>query len=177
MKSEILIFMIALTGCLCACQQEDELEPLDVTNSFATSPGATDEETKLKENFYNTTGCHLLFNDTLRHEYKGTDENGKPYYETELLGLEYQLTSTSNFRFKFDYLQTLEQKRQVTAFLQNDLLPYIKNVMPYSLLVANGIDEYQRNTMDVSYDYVGSPLTYNNLRCLALNDTCETSFC
>ena len=169
MKSEILIFMIALTGCLCACQQEDELEPLDVTNSFATSPGATDEETKLKENFYNTTGCHLLFNDTLRHEYKGTDENGKPYYETELLGLEYQLTSTSNFRFKFDYLQTLEQKRQVTAFLQNDLLPYIKNVMPYSLLVANGIDEYQRNTMDVSYDYVGSPLTYNNLRCLALN--------
>ena len=106
---------IALTGCLCACQQEDELEPLDVTNSFATSPGATDEETKLKENFYNTTGCHLLFNDTLRHEYKGTDENGKPYYETELLGLEYQLTSTSNFRFKFDYLQTLEQKRQVTA--------------------------------------------------------------
>ena len=41
--------------------------------------------------------------------------------------------------------------------------------MPYSLLVANGIDEYQRNTMDVSYDYVGSPLTYNNLRCLALN--------
>ena len=56
MKSEILIFMIALTGCLCACQQEDELEPLDVTNSFATSPGATDEETKLKENFYNTTG-------------------------------------------------------------------------------------------------------------------------
>ena len=47
MKSEILIFMIALTGCLCACQQEDELEPLDVTNSFATSPGATDEETKL----------------------------------------------------------------------------------------------------------------------------------
>ena len=60
MKSEILIFMIALTGCLCACQQEDELEPLDVTNSFATSPGATDEETKLKENFYNTTGCHLL---------------------------------------------------------------------------------------------------------------------
>ena len=37
MKSEILIFMIALTGCLCACQQEDELEPLDVTNSFATS--------------------------------------------------------------------------------------------------------------------------------------------
>ena len=87
MKSEILIFMIALTGCLCACQQEDELEPLDVTNSFATSPGATDEETKLKENFYNTTGCHLLFNDTLRHEYKGTDENGKTYYETELLGL------------------------------------------------------------------------------------------
>lgn len=169
MKSEILIFMIALAGCLCACQQEDELEPLDVTNPFTTLPGDMDEEAKLKKEFYDATQCHLLFNDTLRHEYKGMDENGKPYYETELLGLEYELTNTSNFRFKFDYLQTLEQKRQVTAFLQNDLLPYIKNVMPYSLLVANGIDEYQRNPTDVSYDYVGSPLTYNNLRCLALN--------
>ena len=38
MKSEILILMIALTGCLCACQQEDELEPLDVTNSLPLHP-------------------------------------------------------------------------------------------------------------------------------------------
>ena len=169
MKSGILISMFVLAGCLCACQQEDKLEPIEVTNSFATVPGATDEESKLREEFYKATGCHLLFNDTLQHEYLGLDANGKPVYKTELLGLEYQLTSFTNFRFKFDYLQTLEQKREVTAFLQNDLLPYIQNVMPYSLFVVNGMDEYQKNPAAVGYDYVDSPLTYSNLRCLALN--------
>ena len=41
--------------------------------------------------------------------------------------------------------------------------------MPYSMMVANGIDEYQQNKLEGYYEYVGSPLTYNNLRCLALN--------
>lgn len=140
-----------------------------MANPFATRPGATDEETKLREDFYKATGCHLLFNDTLRHEYKGLDGNGNPFYETELVGLEYTLTHVGSSRFKFDYLQTLEQKRKVTDFLLNDLLPYIKEAMPYSIMVVNGIDEYQKNQMESVYEYVGSPLTYSNLRCVALN--------
>lgn len=169
MKLEMLILIIALAGCLCACQKEDELERLEIINSFATQSGDSDEESKIREDFYEATGCYLLFNDTLQHEYLGVNANGEPLYKTELLGLEYQLTSYTNFRFQFEYLQTLEQKRQVIDFLQNDLLPYIKDVMPYSLLVVNGMEQYQRNTTAVGYDYIGSPLTYSNLRCLALN--------
>lgn len=169
MKSRVLLYALVLAGSLCACQKEDPVVPNGMSNPFATLPGATDEETKLREDFYEATGCHLLFNDTLRHEYKGLDGNGNPYYETELLGLEYSITNVGFTRFKFDYLQTLEQKRAVTDFLLNDLLPYIRNVMPYSMLVANGIDEYQQNSIEGHYEYVGSPLTYNNLRCLALN--------
>ena len=161
--------MFVLAGCLCACQKEDPVVPNGMSNPFATLPGATDEETKLREDFYKATGCHLLFNDTLRHEYKGLDGNGNPFYETELLGLEYSLTNVFFTLFNFDYLQTLEQKRAVVNFLQYDLLPYIKTVMPYSMMVANGIDEYQQNKLEGYYEYVGSPLTYNNLRCLALN--------
>ena len=85
--------MFVLAGCLCACQKEDPVVPNGMSNPFATLPGATDEETKLREDFYKATGCHLLFNDTLRHEYKGLDGNGNPFYETELLGLEYSLTN------------------------------------------------------------------------------------
>lgn len=169
MKSGILISMIVLAACLWACQREEALEPIEVVNSFATEPGATDEESKLREAFYKATGCHLLFNDTLQHEYLGVDENGEPVYKTELLGLEYQLTGFTNYRFQFEYLQTLEQKREVIDFLQNDLLPYIEKVMPYSLFVVNGMDQYQQNLTEVGYDYVDSPLTYSNLRCLALN--------
>ena len=77
--------MFVLAGCLCACQKEDPVVPNGMSNPFATLPGATDEETKLREDFYKATGCHLLFNDTLRHEYKGLDGNGNPFYETELL--------------------------------------------------------------------------------------------
>lgn len=171
MKSRIFIYTIALAACLCACQKEDELTPSGTPNSFAAPSGASDEEAKLREEFHKNTGCHLLFNDTLRHEYKGLDGNGNPYYETEMLGLEYVLTGVSYTRFKFDYVQTLEQKRQATDFLQNDLLPYIKDIMPYSLMVANRIDEYGLSMSEDAggYEYVGSPLTYNNLRCLALN--------
>ena len=78
MKSEILIFMIALTGCLCACQQEDELEPLDVTNSFATSPGATDEETKLRRIF--TIPPDVISSSTIR-----SDTNTRERMRTESL--------------------------------------------------------------------------------------------
>lgn len=168
MKSRIFIYTIALTGCLWACQTEDELTPSNTPNSFTTSPEDVGEA-KLKEEFYKATGCRLLFNDTLRHEYKGLDGNGNPVYETELLGLEYSLTGVSVSRFKFDYLQTLEQKRQAALFVQNDLVPYIKALLPYSLFVTNGIEEYHRNMNESSYEYAGSPLTYSNFRCLALS--------
>ena len=167
MKSRILLYMIALAGCLCACQQEDELSPSHTPNPFAPLPGASDEESELRARFYEATGCYLLFNDTIRREYKGLDENGKPFYETELVGLEYTLTSVGLSRFEFDYLQTLEQKRRAAQFLQNDLFPYIKSIMPYSILIVNGMDEYTE--YNDYYEYAGSPLTYSNMRCLALN--------
>lgn len=167
MKSRILLYTIALAGCLFACQQEDELVPSHTPNPFSPLPGASDEEAKLRAGFYEATGCHLLFNDTIRREYKGLDENGKPFYETELVGLEYTLTSVGASRFEFDYLQTLEQKRRAAQFLQNDLFPYIKSIMPYSILIVNGMDEYQQ--FEDYYEYAASPLTYSNMRCLALN--------
>lgn len=167
MKSRILLYTIALAGCLFACQQEDELAPSHTPNPFAPLPGASDEESQLRTDFYEATGCRLLFNDTLRREYKGLDENGKPLYETELVGLEYGLTSVGMSRFEFDYLQTLEQKRRAVRFLQNDLLPYIKTIMPYSILVVNGMEEYEQ--FQDSYRYLGSPLTFSNMRCLAMD--------
>ena len=66
MKRNSLFYTIVLAGSLLACQKEDTLKPLHMANPFAPQPGATDEESKLREEFYKNTGCHLLFNDTLR---------------------------------------------------------------------------------------------------------------
>ena len=79
MKLKILFCIIMLAGSFCACQKEEELAPSRTPNPFAPLPGATDEESKLREEFYKNTGCHLLFNDTLRHEYRGLDETDNPF--------------------------------------------------------------------------------------------------
>lgn len=167
MKSKVLLYIIVLSGCLYACQKEDALTPSHTPDSFAPLPGATDEESKLREEFYKNTGCFLLFNDTLRHEYKGVDGYGNPWYETELVGLEYVLTGVVYYRYQFDYLQTLEQKRQVADFLCRYFVPNAKGMLPYSIMATSGIDEYYYT--DGDYTYNASPLSFSNMRCLALN--------
>ena len=138
----IILYIIVLAGCFTACQQEDSLTPSNISDLFAPNPEATDAESVLRREFFNTTGCYLLFNDTLRHEYKGEDTFGNPYYETELIGLEWNLTSAVSTRYLFEYLKTQEQKEQAVSFLQTHLIPKIKNVLPYSILVINKMDKY-----------------------------------
>ena len=62
----VLLLIIVLAGCFTACQQEDSLTPSNISDLFAPNPEATDAESVLRREFFNTTGCYLLFNDTLR---------------------------------------------------------------------------------------------------------------
>ena len=109
MKQYIYISLLLLAGCLCACQEED-LNLADLENVFLPSPNATDESSELRRNFYEATGCYLLFNDTLRHEYGGVDAYGNPYYDTELLSLGWNYISGSSnpTRYVYEYIETIE---------------------------------------------------------------------
>ena len=138
----IILYIIVLAGCFTACQQEDSLTPSNIGDLFAPNPEATDAESVLRREFFNTTGCYLLFNDTLRHEYKGEDTFGNPYYETELIGLEWNLTSAVSTRYLFECPKTQEQKRTSRKFLANTLDSQDQNVLPYSILVINKMDKY-----------------------------------
>lgn len=164
---KFILYIIVLAGCFTACQQEDSLTPSNISDLFAPNPEATDAESVLRREFFNTTGCYLLFNDTLRHEYKGEDAFGNPYYETELIGLEWNMVSNLDTRYLFEYLKTQEQKEQAASFLQTHLIPKIKNVLPYSILVINKMDKY--NLDGGKYEYAESPLAYSSIRCTALN--------
>lgn len=163
MRNYIWIFLIL---CLVACQKE-KLEPSNTPSSFAPDPEATDRTSEFRKEFYEATGCFLLFNDTLRHECLGQDANGQPYYETELLCLEWNVGTTSYSRYRFEYIRDVEEQEEVFLFLKDELYPVIKNMMPYSILAVKGIDEY-----DTSYGpmtYKASPKMYSNARCLALD--------
>lgn len=167
-KQYLYICMLFLAGCLCSCQEED-LNLGELDNAFLPSPDATDEISELRREFYEATGVYLLFNDTLRHEYGGVDAYGNPYYDTELLTLGWNFISSSSnpTRYVYEYLETDEQKRTAAQWLQEYLVPYLANALPYSLLVVNNIDHYVVDGNQ--YEYESSPLSASDFRCMALN--------
>lgn len=168
MKRYIYIGMFLLAGCLCACQEEDlNLGGLD--NVFLPPSNATDEISELQREFYETTGVFLLFSDTLRHEYGGQDAYGNPYYNTELLNLGWNFIGDNSnpTRYIYEYLETDEQKKTAAGWLEEYLVPYLKNVLPYSILVVNNIDHYVVDGNQYVYD--SSPLSASDFRCMALN--------
>ena len=77
------------------------------------------------------------------------------------------MTSVQGSRFIFDYLETQNQKQQTADFLQTYLIPYVQNILPYSILAVNKIDQYDEKSG--VYQYQSSPSSYSNMRCLALN--------
>ena len=164
MRLNIFIWMI-LAGCLFSCEKE-KLTPSKARNPFAPDPEATDATSKLRRDFYEKTGCFLLFNDTLRHEYKGLNASGEPYYDTELLAMDWDLGAVkSGHTLRFEYLNQ-EQQHKAYDFLVNDLYDVIKT-MPYSILVVNKME------LSVEDFYTGErtwvPQTFDmNSRCLAI---------
>lgn len=164
MRLNIFIWMI-LAGCLFSCEKE-KLTPSEARNPFAPDPEATDATSKLRRDFYEKTGCFLLFNDTLRHEYKGLNASGEPYYDTELLAMDWDLGAVkSGHTLRFEYLNQ-EQQQKAYDFLVNDLYDVIKT-MPYSILVVNKME------LSVEDFYTGErtwvPQTFDmNSRCLAI---------
>lgn len=164
MRLNIFIWMI-LAGCLFSCEKE-KLTPSKARNPFAPDPEETDATSKLRRDFYEKTGCFLLFNDTLRHEYKGLNASGEPYYDTELLAMDWDLGAVkSGHTLRFEYLNQ-EQQQKAYDFLVNDLYDVIKT-MPYSILVVNKME------LSVEDFYTGErtwvPQTFDmNSRCLAI---------
>lgn len=166
MKITTYLYLAVLLCCLASCRKEDELTPSNTQELFAPDPNTTDEESVLRREFFEATQCYLLFNDTLSHEYMGLDGYGNPYYETVLVGLEWNLTAVSFMRFRFDYLDNMDEKRQAVEFLETYLMPYVENILPYSILAVNRIDIYSSD--GGPYEYDSSPLTYSSVRCLAI---------
>lgn len=163
----VLISLVFVINCFTACREEDDLTSNILVNSYLPAPDATDEESQLRRDFFESTGCYVLFNDTLRHEYLGVNAYGDPCYDTEILSLAWNMSEIATYKvFAFEYLMDIEQKRMATDFVENYLIPYVQNVLPYSLLLVNQIDVYD---VEGGIELESSPVVYSNVQCLALD--------
>ena len=156
------------TTVLTACGSEDALTP-DFKNPSANFMPATDDqsaEAQLRRQFFSQTGSYLLFNDTIQRQLLGTDINGQQRYFIETVDLTYSVgqSGTMNSTYSFTLLQTQEQKQQVTAFLQQYVLPHLTGrLRPYSWFLCNVINSYSDNASAPS-----KPYSAGNQRCIAV---------
>ncbi len=133
-----------LLSAAVACRKEDDITPeAAVPNPFYPDAAATDEYSQLRREFYAETGCYLLFNDTLKYEYTGTDRYGNPLYSMELLDLPYGVTSSVQWKFVFNYSTNVQQARQAAEIVKKDILSAMdKRYHPYSFLLVKDFMTY-----------------------------------
>ncbi|WP_065218624.1 MULTISPECIES: hypothetical protein [Butyricimonas] len=138
-----ILYGIILLGCF-SCKKEDNLIPnAPQPNLFAPAEGATDPTSQLRRKFYEETGAYLLFTDTLKNEYYGTDVYGNPLYTTELLDLSYGINSSALWKFEFEYLSDYEKQQSAVELLKKQILPVLpKNYYPYSFLLIDNLIAY-----------------------------------
>lgn len=154
-----------LTICLFffACSKEDSLTPTGARDDYFTVPAdATDPESVLRRNFYEEHGVHLLFNDTLIHEQRGTYADGTTYWHTEKIDLSYGLISTSG-TYRHTLLSSPTEREEAVRFAEQYILPRLgEKVKPYSMLALKNLENYSRGDWNNVY-------FINGYRCLGFN--------
>ena len=120
-----------------ACRKEDSITPRDTEVNLFYPNRFSGAFAQICQDFYVETGCYLLLNDTLKHEYVGVDMYGNPVYETELLDLTYGITSTRQWKFVFDYAIDEDRVREAVDIVKNNILASMDTVYyPYSFLLV-----------------------------------------
>ena len=153
---------------LASCAKEDTPKVSFTLPSNYFAPASEDQgaEAQLRRQFFELTGCYLLFNDTLQHDSLGVDINGEPRYFTETLDLSYSVGQSNAVEtfYRFTLLQTDEQKKAMTGFLQDYVLTHLtKQLRPYSFFVCDVINSYKN-----SYSSPTKPYSVSNQRCIAI---------
>lgn len=158
-----------------ACEKESDLTPGEgAVNYFEVPADATDEESVLRREFQKETGSYLLFNDTLRKELLGRDEDGFPLYSFETVELGYGIVSSAMDKFSFHYLENMEVKRAGAKFVQDRLLSLMdKSLAPYSILLVKTVMRSPYLTEEGESDgFYGEsdPINYySGTRCMAIS--------
>lgn len=158
----ILWSILVVWGCW-ACS-EDDLTPAEPYHNFGPDADATDEESVLRREFFETNGFYLLFNDTIYKEYVGTDAEGEPFYKTETVDPAWSLTGMDRYTtYRFAYCETMAKKRERAEFVSGlvKIMTEHNLTTPYSVLVVDTITV-------ITSKSTTHPSFLNSLRCFII---------
>ena len=132
------------------CGEEDALTPSgNELNSFLPDESDHSPVAELRRSFYEETGIYLLFSDTLRHVQTGTDEQGRPVYDTEMVDFNYNLNGDGDYNLRMEYYTTLEEMQAAAQTFKDEYLPHMgESMMLYSLLLLKNLEQDRYNEDD-----------------------------
>ena len=146
---QIFIILTVVLGLQSCSEKALDADYKDVTTPFVPAADDNSEEAELRRSFNAEHGSYLLFNDTLQHIALGRDVNGNMQYFTELIDITYEIgaSHTSNNKYSYTLIPTIERKRQAIEYLESYILPHLTGKLrPFSWFLADKITR----------DYIGS---------------------
>lgn len=168
----------AALGTVISCSDEETPVPnvKDTSYYFEPQPDDTTEEASIRRTFFETYGSHLLFNDTLQHEFLGVNFLGDSIWFTEKLDVNYFIgtsTNTNSYSYTYKLIKTLANKKLAVDFLETYILPHFTaDLQPYSWLLVDTIIYYSNGP--TSYPYAASGQRATVIRCANLARYSET---
>lgn len=156
-----------------SCSDDEEiLEPSSnyVDNKFAVPADATGPEADMRRAFYNTHGTYLMFDDNLGRSISGYTATGEPIWIDEKIDFLYNLTDYGLDAPKLTFIETMEEKEQAVAFLEERVMPRIAGggLAPFSILPVTNIQTYRKKPTGRGYAWQDA-YTVSCWRCLAIS--------
>lgn len=161
--NKFFITGLALSSLLvvsCGDDSEDLTPSEPEKNVFMVDPSRTDDEAMIRKDFYETTGIHLIFTDSLIHS------DGS----LEMLDFNWGFNTESSDTYRFTYITDKKEMEQSAELLSRYFVPYISGgkLRPFSMLPFKKIELGKWNKK--KQDYKWSSIDYiSNWRCFAVN--------
>lgn len=137
-----------LLGCLGGCSSAEDTTPSYIDeNVFAPKDDDNSAEANLRRDYFDKTGCYLLFNDTLSVKQKGVDYYGQPIYDIQTVDVDFSsfAGNTTTYRYTYEYIKDEASKKKAADFLQEQVLSRLGSLKPYSVLLVNGMSQWETN--------------------------------
>ena len=146
------IFLLGAATLFTACGEEDALTPSgNELNSFLPDESDHSPVAELRRSFYEETGIYLLFSDTLRHVQTGTDEQGRPVYDTEMVDFNYNLNGDGGYNLRMEYYTTLEEMQAAARTFIDEYLPHTGEVYSGDY-VDDWVEGWDRTQLEAIYE-------------------------
>ena len=151
MKHYILLLLLASAFWYCS-NDEDVVPSNNDRNMFDMPDFSSEEEMKVRRDFYDATSCYLIFNDSLYYGNITTPSGSDP--ECVILDLKYQVKGTSeDALLRYTYLKDMKDKELAAKFAKEKILPRLAPAFyPYTFFMVDQFYISKASAWSSGYD-------------------------